>query len=207
MVCGARKDITRQHVEALDSLLETQSGKEVHLPYDVKGMTSYEWLIIRKEETGNVGNDRIVTASEDEICVSLEDIEASGSYEVKLTDEVRMLFLISDISTLSVDDKNTLFGGSENLQKNYTKYFDCDTIKDTLYIRYPKSEDYMVCDSYGHTKKLSKLFKDIKLPREERKTQVVLAAGHEILWVPGIRRCEAHYISSDTRRILKVEYV
>lgn len=210
IVCGARKDITRRHVEALNLLLETQSGKEVHLPYNVKGMISYEWLIIRKEEDSNVGNvgiDRIATDPADEICVSLEDIEASGSYEVKLTEEKKMLFSISDISSLSVDDKNTLFGGSENLQKNYTKYFDCDTIEDTLYIRYSKSEDYMVCDSYGHTKKLSKLFKDIKLPREERKTQVVLAAGHEILWVPGIRRCEAHYISSDTRRILKVEYV
>lgn len=207
MVCGARKDITRQHVEALNSLLEALSGKEVHLPYDVKGMTSYEWLIIRKEEAGNVGIDRIATDPVDEIFVSLEDIEASERYEVKLKEEKKMLFSISDISALSVDDKNTLFGGSENLQKNYTKYFDCDTIEDTLYIRYPKSEDYMVCDSYGHTKKLSKLFKDIKLPREERKAQVVLAAGHEILWVPGSRRCEAHYISSDTRRILKVEYV
>ena len=48
MVCGARKDIFSEHVQAVYDLLDKQSGKKVMLPYRMMAENSYEKLIIRK---------------------------------------------------------------------------------------------------------------------------------------------------------------
>ena len=204
MIAGAKKDVGREHVNVLCDMLEKQSGKEAALPYGVSAFLSYEWLIMEKiNASPKAGIEQETLRCK----VVMADIEADGTCEINIYgDESGGPTVILSVVNKE-DDKKSIIDDEEILQKNYTKYFDCDTIGDTLYIRYPEQGDYLLCDNEGHSKKLSKLFKDMKIPKDERMCQPVLAAGKEILWVLGERRCEAHKVTVDTRRILKVEYI
>ena len=92
------------------------------------------------------------------------------------------------------------------MKKNYTKFFDCDTIKDTLYIRTVKPQDYFVMNQAGNRKKLSRYFIDQKIPADRRQYIMVLAIEQEVLWILGGRRSECFKLADDTRYLLKVTY-
>ena len=89
-----------------------------------------------------------------------------------------------------------------NSKNNYTKLFDCDTIKDTLYVRMPEKEDYFIINAAGNHKKLSRYFIDCKIPEEIRHKSIVVAKGSEVLWLVGRRRCENYMVNDNTKRIL-----
>lgn len=191
-VSGARKDITSEHVGALYELSTLQSGKKINLPYDVVASTSYDKLVVSIGETVNDGD------FSGEVLVNVADLMQGGVVEVELPGSSGTFTL--EIITGGVEcDK-------EKLQKTYTKYFDCDKIKNALSIRYPSSEDYLVIDNGGHTKKLSKYFKDEKLPADDRKKTPVVAVNKEILWIVGGRRCQSYKIEQSTERIIKIAY-
>ena len=229
-IAGARKDITGEHIEALCGLIGLQSGRSIDLPYGVTAYNSYEWLVFEKKtqslknadgsnDSGmpldNTGGscdngmplDNSGGSSDNgmllELEISIESIKREGMIEIMLSEKEKLIMRIIAVSSAQANEKDN----SEKFEKNYTKYFDCDTIGDTLYIRNHKTDDYMIYDVSGHRKKLSKLFKDIKLPAKARKTQLLLADGSEILWVIGQRRCETHLITDATERILEVEYI
>lgn len=103
------------------------------------------------------------------------------------------------------------------VQKDYTKWFDCDKLKVGLMgdeffsekdnfgleLRYPKPCDYIVLGP--GKKKLSRYFIDNKIPREKREKIPVIARGSEIIWVVGYRICETYKLSEDTKHVLVVE--
>jgi tRNA(Ile)-lysidine synthase len=191
-VSGARKDITSEHVGALYESLALQSGRKINLPYDVVASTSYDNLVICKDKTKE---------EEDysgEVLVNVADLMQGDVMEVKLPGSAGT-FILEIVNGDVLHDK-------EKLQKNYTKYFDCDKIKNRLSIRYPSSEDYLVIDNGGHTKKLSKYFKDEKLPADDRKKTPVVAVDNEILWIVGGRRSHSHMIEQSTEKIIKIVY-
>ena len=216
MMAGAKKDITREHVDALYDLLSKQSGRELNLPYKVRAVISYDWLILEMagkpagkgviEETTGVTEKNGVGIA-DGIEIDINDLKYQDNISIKISDTEKIVLRLIDIQAddESFINKMKKFFGKE--EKNYTKYFDCDTIDNTLYIRYPVSGDYLICDRDGHSKKLSKHFKDVKLPADERKTKSLLACGSEVLWVLGDRRCEAHLVTRNTTEVLEVEYI
>lgn len=199
-VCGAKKDITREHINAIYDLIKKQSGKELSLPYGTKAEISYDHLILKKACEEQVKNNTEYTISVDELNVGEE-------YQIIISPDKKLVYSLLRYEDDSVNNDNAIKTSMENFQKNYTKYFDCDTIKDTLHIRYPRQEDYFIYDIDGHRKSLSKLMKDMRIPKNERMCQPVLASGDEILWVIGKRRCEDHRLKESTRRVLKVEYM
>ncbi len=203
MMAGAKKDITREHVDALYDLLSKQSGRELNLPYKVRAVISYDWLIL--EMAGVTAENGVGIA--DGVEIDINDLKYQDNISIKISDTEKIVLRLIDIQAddESFINKMKKFFGKE--EKNYTKYFDCDTIDNTLYIRYPVSGDYLICDRDGHSKKLSKHFKDVKLPADERKTKSLLACGSEVLWVLGDRRCEAHLVTRNTTEVLEVEYI
>ena len=66
--------------------------------------------------------------------------------------------------------------------------------------------DYMVIDRLGHTKKLSRILIENKIPREKRNALWVLADGEHILWAPQIRRTSmGYYVTEETKEVLVVQ--
>ena len=86
----------------------------------------------------------------------------------------------------------------------YTKWFDYDTIKDSLSIRTRENGDYLVLDGQGHKKLLKRWMIDEKIPREERDQMLLLADGSHILWIIGYRISDSYKVTSSTRRVLEV---
>ncbi|MCD7954799.1 MAG: tRNA lysidine(34) synthetase TilS [Lachnospiraceae bacterium] len=87
-----------------------------------------------------------------------------------------------------------------------TKWFSCDTIKNSLRVRHRKPGDYLVVNAQGGTKKLNDYFADQKIPARMRDEIWLLADGSHILWVIGYRISEAAKVRVDTRYILKCTY-
>ena len=200
MVCEVRKDIFSEHVEAVYDLLDKQSGKKVMLPYQMVAENSYEKLIIRK-------------------CFVKEDDPSGWKQEIDLTElsdgkEKKIFlpqggYLTAQIKIMEdmEQDRRQEFLNDGRISKNiYTKFFDCDTIKDTLYIRTPEAEDYIIINEQGNRKKLSRYFIDEKIPVMYRNSKIVAAYGHEILWIIGGRRCENYKISDNTKYMLSLMY-
>ena len=121
-------------------------------------------------------------------------VEGEGEYPIPDRGKLRIKFI-----------KN-----SDNLviSKNmYTKMADYGKITDTLCVRTPQEGDYITIDSKGNTKKLSRVFIDNKIDREDRKTWPVVASGNHVIWVVGLRYSEAFKIEGDTDKIICMEYI
>ena len=83
---------------------------------------------------------------------------------------------------------------------------DSAKIKDTLCVRTPEDGDYIVIDTAGNTKKLSRVFIDAKIDRTKRAGWPVLACGQEIVWVVGLRFSPAYHVDEQTNKIMKIQY-
>lgn len=91
-------------------------------------------------------------------------------------------------------------------EKNYTKWFDCDIIKNTVKIRHRQPGDYITIRASGGTQKLKQYFINEKIPQSERDAIWLVADGSHIMWIVGYRQNQAYQITDKTRRILEVEF-
>lgn len=88
----------------------------------------------------------------------------------------------------------------------YTKWIDCDKIKNELVLRKRLPGDYIVVDMKGSRKKLKDYFINEKIPRENRDDIMVVADGNHIVWIIGYRISSHYKITEETKKILKIEY-
>lgn len=200
-VCGVRRDITREHVQAVYGLLQRQSGRRIALPYQTEAEVSQSLLRIHTDQYTGI-NDSWRCA------VSLTDLLACGlpGQVIDLPWGGRLVVQVWSMQERSEAQRSELISEARNEKNIYTKFFDCATIKDTLYVRTPEKEDYFILNARGEHKKLTRHFMDQKLPLWERGRQIVVAEGHEVLWVVGGRRCETYRIDDNTKNVLVLMY-
>ena len=98
---------------------------------------------------------------------------------------------------------------NEKVPRNeYTKWFDCDKMIESLVLRYRQPGDYLtIADGNGGTvhKRLKDYLITEKVPRQERGRIPVLAEGSHILWLVGYRISESFKVDENTKRILQVK--
>ena len=90
-------------------------------------------------------------------------------------------------------------------EKTYTKWFDYDKIKNGLAVRRRLPGDYLMISRDGGTKKLKDYFIDCKVPRRERDNVTLLADGSHVLWAVGYRISEYYKVTSQTKKVIKVQ--
>jgi tRNA(Ile)-lysidine synthase len=93
----------------------------------------------------------------------------------------------------------------EASEKVYTKWFDYDIIRDAVSIRTRKPGDYLAIHSDGKTQKLKSYFINEKIPAKSRERILLIAEGHQILWVVGYRMSSRYQISEHTKRIIEIK--
>ena len=214
-VCGAKKNITREHVGAVYDLLEKQSGKRIDLPYETEAYLSYDRLMIRKKKEST----KQQAEQMDGVCAGIGMWERDDAIDLLLSGEGyqskqsftlpqggRLIFSLRDMDRMGEKTKREILINARNSKNIYTKYFNCDTIKDTLCVRYPQKNDTIALGENGMRKKVSRYFMDRKIPAEERKNRIIVARGNEVLWIPGERRCETYRIYEDTKYVLELTY-
>jgi tRNA(Ile)-lysidine synthase len=55
--------------------------------------------------------------------------------------------------------------------------------------------------------KIKKLFIDSKTPRTVRSSLPLVIKDGEVIWVPGLRRCNSHAVGPETRNILEIAVI
>lgn len=179
-VAGVKKDIGRKHILSVVNLLYQDTGRQVELPYGIIARKNYEKLIISNKKHEKTEYNLEITSE------GVYKIPGWGNLNISITNV----------------DKDL-----EVSKKIYTKMADYDKIKGKLFLRPPMDGDYIVIDSMGRTKKLSRVFIDNKIDRERRTHWPVVACGSEVLWVVGLRYSEAFKIDDNTTRIICLDYI
>ena len=179
-VAGTRKDITREHVEAVLGLLERQSGKRVSLPYGVVAVREFDRLLLKKEGE--------IRTKEQPEC---HPVTVPGEYSFGKTGEVLRFRVFP-------------YQKNEEIPKNeYTKWFDYDKIRGTLYLR-----TYCAGDRIGLSvgnKTVKSVWTEHKIPAEERGRRLLLADEEQVLWIPDVRCCDNYRVDDGTKTVLEVQ--
>lgn len=194
-IAGNRKDITSSHIGDLLTLCDKQSGKEVHLPYQLMGKKVFDTIVVMR-----VVKPMVLPLSEFEVSeADLEQILFSGeTLEISLGksgERLRLRIFGYDKSSMEIP------------KKAYTKWLDYDNIKQGFCIRVRQNGDYFISDATGHHKKLQNYFVDEKIPMEERAKMWLLAQDSYVLWLIGGRISENAKVTENTQFVVELEYI
>lgn len=185
-LAGQLKDVTKEHITMVLSLLQKQVGKVVHLPYGIVAVRGYEDIWLYKASSIVLTETKVTPVIEANI---------PGTYyieQIKQFIEIKLLAM--------TEEKIKIIP-----QNGYTKWFDYDKIKNTVLLRTRQEGDYFQIDKRGSKKKLKAFFIDNKIPKENRNSIPLLADGSHIIWIIGHRISEAYKIDKNTKKILCVK--
>lgn len=191
-VGGKKRDLSHKHVDVMMELMNKQVGRTLDLPYEMHAKRNYEGIRLEKRRTYSSGEEKkaeIMQECMSELNIPGETILADRNLKVRCK-------ILEKPKNLSIKDIP---------QKIYTKWFDYDIIKSSLYIRTRQAGDNIVIDEKGHQKKLKSWFVDEKIPKEVRDSQLLLAENNDILWVLGHRMSKAYQVKQSTKWILQIE--
>ena len=174
---GSLVNITEEHLSRLLKLFGMQTGKEIHLPYGIRAVRTYEGIrmFLREEK------------------VKTEPVEITGEGTYVFGG---MTFKVSVESW----DERKIFS-----IKNYTKCFDYDKIKGNVFLRTRESGDYLEINKDHGRKSLQDYLVNEKVPKDERDRVMLLSDGSHILWVVGKRISEYYKVTKETKKVLKVQ--
>ena len=181
-VCGRLKDIERGHIVSILNLLEMDSGKEIHLPYNLVARKSFDEIEIFERE-----NKRNVFVNLD-----LND--------ETLIEDAKISILVEKI------DKEMYNNVLRTSKKCIDEIFlDSDKIKENIVVRNREDGDVFKSINSSSSKKLKKFFGEIKLSIRERNSVLLLADGKDIIWIIGIRESDSYKVDHDTVNILRIK--
>ena len=186
-LAGKRKDIGSVHLDSIDGLRSKENGSAADLPYGITAVKSYEKLII-----SGIGAGKKAEKEAEEKKDLFVEISGDGIY---YTDNGEIQVKTMDYSL-----------GTEIPSGDLVKMIDKDKVSGKMLLRYPRQEDRVKISAAGY-KKLGRLFTDLKVEREDRKTAPVLADDNEIIWVIGRRLSEAFKVDSSTKSVYLLEYI
>lgn len=181
-VSGREKDLEAVHVKQLQDLFGKQTGRKLNLPYQMEGKRVYQGISIYLKEE--------ITPDMKEIC-----FEFRGTEQVFRQGEMAIHCRV--IERDKVIDKS--------LEKNNTKWFDYDIIKNNICIRTRRQGDYITIHPDGGTQKLKSYFINEKIPQEERDKIVLVADGSHVLWIVGYRVNPAYEAKANTNHVLEIQ--
>lgn len=176
------KDLEEVHLQTLQALFGKQVGKRVDLPYDMEGKRVYEGICLRRRNS----------------------VEAqSFCTEIDFTDGLLKEYQWGEkrITCRLVEKQSK---DTRSVEKSGTKCFDYDIISDKVCVRTRQPGDYITIHSDGRTQKLKSFFINEKIPEEKRDEILLVADGHHILWIAGMRTNSMYRVCEHTKRILEI---
>lgn len=188
-LAGRLKDIEAKHIDQVLSLGDKQVGRQIHLPYGIIALKMYDEVKLS-----------LSSNSYEE-----ERLKAFQPVQIKIPGrtyiEERDIYIEVEIFDYK---KNEPFP-----KNSCMKWFDYDKIENTLKLRTRDIGDYLQINSQGGRKKLKDYFIDLKIPKEDRDKQLLVADGSHILWIigNGDRISEKYKISEKTKQILSMKLI
>ena len=184
---GSLKGIESVHVEKVLQLCESgRTGAEVHLPYKLKALKSYNHLII-----GTAVNDDIVRP----FCSAIN---------------IPGVTLVPEIAAgvkAFIEKKSSSVEQYGNMRYNsLEQYFDYDSLKMGINIRNRRDGDVFKPYKSNGTRKLKEYFIDNKIPRHKRDSIPLIAQDNEIVWIIGYKISDKFKVTENTKTVLKLIY-
>ncbi|MDD2554889.1 MAG: tRNA lysidine(34) synthetase TilS [Syntrophaceticus sp.] len=90
-------------------------------------------------------------------------------------------------------------------EESYQAGFDYDKIQLPIFVRTRRAGDRIRPFGLQGTKKIKKLFNDLKVPPQQRDSVPLVVSDDEIYWVVGYRRGAAAPVTGETRHILLLQ--
>lgn len=88
----------------------------------------------------------------------------------------------------------------------YTKWFDYGKISHEIVIRTRQEGDYLTINSQGDHKSIQDYFVDMKIPRNQRDSVLLVCDGSHVIWVVGYRISEYYKVAENTSKIIEISY-
>lgn len=187
-VAGKEKDIAAIHLKTLQSLYQKQVGKKLDMPYEIEAKRTYEGILLGKK-------DDCIQETEEVLIPVLQNQETEQE-----------IYIGNQKVTCKILEKTTINGTFP--QKNNTKWFDYDIIKNRLIIRKRRPGDYIVLERTPLKKqKLKSYFINEKIPQEKRNEVLLLAEedSSHVLWIMEYRESCMYHIDRNTKRVLEIK--
>jgi len=180
-VAGSKKDITKNHVEAVVGLLHNQSGKRVSLPYALEAGREFDRVVIRR-----IGDGK----NTEPVLKEALTVPLPGEAKVEWRGETLCFRTIP-------------YKKNAKIPKNeYTKWFDYDKIKGTLCIRTYREGDRI--GLLSGSKAVKAVWTEQKVSVQRRRTQLLVADEVQVLWIPGVRCCDNCRVDETTKTVLEI---
>ncbi len=170
----------RQHWEAVNALLDKETGALAELPGGLTVAVRYGWLAFETLEDREQQNEKNMIYESAEIGKSY--ITENGNITLEL------------VEPIIKPSKNQML-------------IDYDKIKDIpLEIRSRKTGDRIAIYQDGKEKKLKDFLIDIKIPRQERDGIPLLCSGKMVIAVIGHRVAEPYKVTQNSKRGMVITY-
>ncbi len=190
---GGGKDLEAKHVEAVLSLLEKESGKQVHLPGGLTARQEYGDIVIQKPAQKRTGGNYAENGLQ----------ESFQPVKIKIPGRTELLPGAKFVEAELIRRKNNQLIPKSSC----TKWFDYDKIENAVEMRTRREGDYLQINASGGSKKLKDYFIDHKVPRRLRDSRLLVADGSHIMWITGgeDRMSERYKVDETTTRILVIK--
>lgn len=187
------KNITHTHISDLMSLFRESANRSVDLPFGIVGRRQYDEVLIERDT-----KKRDDISRQETTCIPVAALSEEENRKILLNDGRELeLQIFSREEALSDFPRN-----------QYTKWFDCDKIKQELVLRTRQTGDYLtIAGNDGQM--IHKSVKDYmiteKIPSSERDHMLLLAEGPHVVWLIGYRISEYYKVDRNTKCILQVQ--
>ncbi len=181
-ISGKEKDLEEIHLKNLRRLFEKQAGRGVDLPYGMVGKRVYEGIYLGKKHE----------KTKEAICFELDFSKG----------KVQTFSWRGKSITCRLLKKDAM--DAKGMQKSDTKWFDYDIISDKVSIRTRQSGDYITIHSDGRRQKIKSFFINEKIPQKKRDEILLVADGHHVMWILGMRTDCMYRVRKDTKHILEI---
>lgn len=184
---GGLKNMGYQNYnDCLTFLEESRPGGEFHLPHGLRLVKNKRYFTVLRGSPQESDWKRVQHL-----------LEIPGETEIPELG----LSIKAEIKQYQGDPDQLLYF----LHNNYQVCFDYDKIELPLFVRTRCAGDRIRPFGLGGTKKLKKLFNDLKVPSQQRDSVPLVVSDGEIYWVVGYRRGAAAPVTDETRRVLLLQ--
>lgn len=181
-IIGIFQGISEEHISNVVNLFNLgKTGKIVVLPDGIVAKVDYNKLIIEKFRTN------IIKPFIHELKIGYNQF-----------DDLGCCLKIKRIAIEDIDYENKL---------SNIKYFDCDKIKGSLFLRNRRDGDRFIPLGMQGSKKIKDFFIDLKIPRDNRDLIPLVVDEESIIYVVGYRINELYKLTKKTKNVLMIEYI
>ncbi|MDD4047185.1 MAG: tRNA lysidine(34) synthetase TilS, partial [Tissierellia bacterium] len=177
---GNTVNVEMKHIDsAISLIISGKTGKKINLTDGFTVEISYDNFIINKT---------VEKVPDFEYNIVLNRLNQIDEINKTLFAAVAD---IEDMSEVNIKDKDVIS-------------VDYDLIKGSLVARNRRLGDSMIPCGMKGSKKIKDIFIDLKIPKEERDSKLIIADDENIIWLEGYRINDKYKVSAATKKILNI---